>query len=260
MIPTFVSTNMRLAKLGRVAVPENLRPGAYLLRLARKRTACRVHSGPFTGMRYGSTSIGSCYLPKLLGIYERELAFAVEKACALGPELIVDIGAAEGYYAVGLAMRNPASKVIAFETEESGRSLLAFMAYLNAVSSRIDIRGTCEPADLAAVLTPATHPLIVCDVEGYEEQLLDPTAVPLQCAAIIVELHELSRPGITALLRERFERTHDITLVHGQARHRDEFPWHTTVTTLLPKSYLDWTVDEWRPVPNDWLWMVPHPV
>jgi len=62
----------------RKAVPGQFRPITYLTSLTRRRTGCRVHAGPFKGMRYGLISVGSAYIPKLLGTYERELAILIE--------------------------------------------------------------------------------------------------------------------------------------------------------------------------------------
>ncbi len=238
--------------------PERYRPIGYLTSLAQGRTQCRIRSGPFTGMRYGLMAVGSAYIPKLLGIYERELAPLIELVCSQMPECIIDIGAAEGYYAVGLAMRNTSARVIAFEAEEQGRASLLRTAELNEVSARIEIRGRCEAADLETTLGAARSPIVVCDVEGYEEQLLDPKTVPsLRKATILVELHEFVRSGITELLLTRFAPTHQIRQVHQERRSRNEFPWRTFGTTVLPNSYLDWAVSEWRPSPMSWLWMEP---
>ena len=93
-------------------------------------------------------AVGSAYIPKLLGIYERELHPIVERACTLGFRQIVDIGAAEGYYAVGMALRNPSTRVVAFEADEHGRTLLRRMAGTNGVTGQVEIAGRCEQADL----------------------------------------------------------------------------------------------------------------
>lgn len=71
---------------------------------------------------------------KLLGTYEREVNQCIEQACALNFPLIVDIGAAEAYYAVGLAGRNPDARVIAFETEKRRKAALRQMKQLNQVN------------------------------------------------------------------------------------------------------------------------------
>src|ERR1041385_2176536 len=125
-------------------VPERYRPIGYLTDLVQVRTGNRVRLGPFAGMHYVSNSVGSAYLPKLLGIYERELTEVLETECARQPGLIVDIGAAEGYYAVGLALRNPAARIIAFEQNPQGQVALCKMAILNGVADRLQIHGRCE--------------------------------------------------------------------------------------------------------------------
>src|SRR4051812_22623153 len=80
-----------------------------------------VLSGPFEGMHYSDRSVGSAFFPKVLGTYERELHERIRACFQMGVRTVIDVGAAEGYYAVGLAMRIPGVQVVAFETEEAGR-------------------------------------------------------------------------------------------------------------------------------------------
>ena len=77
-------------------------------------------------------------------------------------------------------------------------------------------------------------------------------------AVILVELHDFIIPGITDELKRRFEATHRIKHIWQQPRSRSQFPWRTWGTRLIPNSYLDWSVSEWRPVQMAWLWMEPH--
>ncbi|HEY1787237.1 MAG TPA: hypothetical protein VGJ73_03735 [Verrucomicrobiae bacterium] len=248
-----------IARFLKAVIPARFRPIGYLLHLTRVRTENRIQSGPFAGVRYVNNSVGSAYIPKLLGIYESELAAKVETICHRRPDLIVDIGAAEGYYAVGLAVRNPQARVVAFEMNPQGQAALREMAQLNRVPGVVEIRGKCEPADLAATLDGAPNPVVICDVEGYEEKLLDLESVPaLRRTGVLVELHDFVVPGITEELKKRFGLTHRITHIWQQPRSRAQFPWRTFGTALLPKSYLDWSVSEWRPVRMAWLWMEPH--
>src|SRR4051795_10844916 len=60
-----------------------------------------VSGGPFAGLVYPDRTPISL-VPKLLGIYERELHGAIEAAIRAQPDVIVNVGAADGYYAVGL--------------------------------------------------------------------------------------------------------------------------------------------------------------
>lgn len=261
----------------RRVLPERYRPIGYLTRVVRRRCDRRVRLGPFAGMQYIDRAIGSAYLPKLLGTYERELEGIIEQVCARHPSLIVDLGAAEGYYAVGLGLRNPQARVIAFERDEAGQAALAQMAHLNHVRGRLEIRANCEPPDLQAVLSSGRgelpqaldllarrvpdhlHPFILCDVEGNERFLLDPCAVPgLRTATILVETHDFIHPGITDELRRRFALSHSVELIWQTTRSRADFPFRSPWIRLMPKSYLDWAVSEWRPARMCWLWMNPR--
>ena len=80
----------------------------------------RVFSGPFKGMQFIDESFENAFIPKILGIYERELHPAVEAAIALTPRLVVDIGTAEGYYAVGIARRLPTRKSSVLKPKQPG--------------------------------------------------------------------------------------------------------------------------------------------
>ncbi len=256
------------AALMRSIVPARYRPIGYLTRLVRHRTGGQVQRGPFAGMRYPDRAIHSAYLPKLMGIYERELNHTIEEVCAWQPQVIVDLGAAEGYYAAGLARRNPQAWVIAFEQDEFGRATLERTLKMNGVEKRVRIKGRCGPADLEAALgePPEIEPgnssirkFLLCDVEGDEQILMDPAAVPsLANSRVLVETHEFVHPGITEALRDRFGGTHRLQQIWQQPRSAEEFPYHTLRTKLLPCSYLEWAVSEWRPCRMSWLWMTPR--
>ena len=49
----------------------------------------------------------------------------------------------------------------------------------------------------------------------------------------------------------------EVTFLWHEERSRDEFPWRTLGTSVLPRRYLDWAVSEWRPERMSWLWMQP---
>jgi len=101
----------------------------------------RVLYGPFPGLLYPeAVSVGSEWLPKILGTYESELHHTIEALCARGYTTIINIGAGEGYYAVGLARRIHQSKVFAFETDPLGQELCRKMAEMNQVGGRVMLR------------------------------------------------------------------------------------------------------------------------
>jgi hypothetical protein len=245
-----------LHRTAKVLLPTRYYPRNVMSRDVLQRTGRTVVAGPFHGMRYVETSVLSVYYPKLLGVYERELHLVIDSIVRTRPNHVIDIGAAEGYYAVGLARALPDAAIVAFEQTDEGRHLLAAMAVLNGVSDRVQILGRCEPSDLARQLVHPADTVVVCDVEGYEESLLDPNAVPaLRSTRVLVELHEFARRGITDLLRQRFEPTHRITHITQTARTRDDYPYNSWYTRLLPRSYAIYLVDEFRPEQMSWFWM-----
>src|SRR5262249_31548996 len=152
-----------------------------------------IPSGPFQGMKYinpkyATRSLGSEYTPKVLGIYERELFALLERLCSISWTTIVNVGAGEGYYAVGFARRCPTARVVAFEMNQGVRRLLDDLSALNGAKDRLVIRERCEPPDLARALGDAPgRRLIICDVDGYELELLHQNQVPaLQQAHLLV--------------------------------------------------------------------------
>jgi hypothetical protein len=241
----------------RSAIPSFLRPNAYLTRLVRNRTGQVIANGPFAGMRYLSRASEGAYIPKLLGIYERELHYWIESMCASDPDLILNIGAAEGYYAVGMARRSKA-KLIAFEQTEAGRTALTELCSLNKVDHRIEIKASCEPDDIRTAIRHCKSALIVCDVEGYEKTLLCPEAIPeLRRATILAEMHDFVHPNISELIQARFAGTHSIERIWQEPRCVADFPYSTIYTRIIPARYIEWAVSEWRPMQMSWLAMRP---
>ena len=242
------------------AIPERWQPVGYLISLTQTLSGCTVRTGPFKGMQYVSDSIGSVYIPKLLGIYEKELAGVVEAACALGVRSIINIGAGEGYYAIGMALRNPKATVVAFEMDVRGRDLLAKMGKMNGVADRVRIEGVCRSSDLLDTTMDCDGmTLIICDVEGAEKELLRASNIhSLVSTWILVEVHNFVCPGITECLTKEFSSTHRITEIWQEEREASDFPYRTWGTRMLPSKYLRSAVSEWRPERMSWLWIEPR--
>ncbi len=231
----------------------------FLRSQVARRTALSVATGPFAGMPYITESAGSVWEPKLLGLYERELHLVLREAITRRPSRIVDIGAAEGYYAVGLARAVAGAEVYAFEADDSVHPLLLSLAERSGVSARVHLSGTCTPDMLHQAVGTGKGVLVVCDVEGAEDILLDPDHVRgLRRAAILVELHQGRVPDIAETLRTRFAPTHDITTVDQEARTARDYPYPAP---LVPAAYRLNAVSEhrqpWEPW-MQWYWMTPH--
>jgi hypothetical protein len=191
-------------------------------RAFRRRTEARlrnwglfpdvVQSGPFAGMKYppGSKFWISCRFEKVIGCYEWELHSSLE--CLLQEKSytsVINAGAAEGSYAVGLGLRSPQARVYAFEASAERRADIQELAQLNGIAGRLAVLEWCDPAALRKI-DPGKTPLVVCDVDGYEEVLMDPEQVPwLRHADIVLEVHEFLGRALSEKERAAFERKHD---------------------------------------------------
>jgi hypothetical protein len=175
-----------------------------------------VKHGPFQGMRYVSAAaVGSLLLPKLLGSYEQELHPVIREILAKDYSDIVDIGCAEGYYAVGLAMRLPKARVQAFDTDPRGQALCREMAELNGVTDRVVVKGFLSAENLKAMRFGGTA-LIISDCEGYEKQLFTKdVARSLARHELLIEVHDVLDIEISGILRENFAATHDIRSIES---------------------------------------------
>jgi hypothetical protein len=184
-----------------------------------RRYGTAVRHGPFAGMEYDpeGQSWSNDVVAKLTGTYELELHDALRAWIAAGPAHVVDVGCAEGYYAVGLARALPGAQVHAYDIDAAARAQTAALAQRNGVAARVQVAGECTPATLRTL--PAERVALLADCEGYERTLLDPAAAPnLARWDIVVELHEFLDPGIADTIAERFAATHEIALVTETGR------------------------------------------
>jgi ABC-type polysaccharide/polyol phosphate transport system ATPase subunit len=205
-----------------------------------------VQRGPFKGMRYVVRTKWTCLPAKLLGIYERELGSVVTELLARSYNTIINVGSAEGYYAIGFARQCAGSNVVAYEMDPDSRTQCAEMALLNEVSGRVEIGGECTHAELDARISGRT--LVIVDCEGCEQRLLDPLRCPkLANADLLVELHEFVSEGLTDAVLSRFGVTHSIRRIPAVAAGAE-------LAGDLPLSNADrlFAVSEFRPAGMEW--------
>jgi SAM-dependent methyltransferase len=230
-------------------------------RLTRKVGAAldwMVASGPFQGMHYVQESHGSRLLPKLIGSYESCLHTIIAELAAMQPAVVVDVGCAEGYYAVGLARLLPNAVVFAFDTDPAAQDACRRLAVLNGVDRRVMVGGYCGHAALSALRLDGAA--LICDCEGYELELLDPAVIPgLARAFILVELHDWLIPELSQTLYSRFAGTHNIDVIDEESPH----PHCPTVLEGLDAADRLLALDEdrvfnGRRVPMQWAFLRPH--
>ena len=236
--------------------PDSKEMNEILLRLMRgvngqafRLFGNKVMGGPFTGMAIpaqapwadGNSGV------KLMGVYEHELHEAIAYAVWRDPRLVVNVGCAEGYYAIGFAK---GAKTFALDIDADARFMCEDYAERNHVQSNLSIfDGAHEPEKLRFDGVPG-HRLYFLDCEGAENELIDLERCPeLRSADIIVECHDFMRPGTSRILADRLAATHRVELVRprlpdfGQFQFMRYFPTAMSVLMVVEK----------RPMPCYWL-------
>lgn len=210
-----------------------------------------IRQGPFAGMRFHVHASEGCYVPKLLGCYESELHGLIASLPARGYQNVVDIGCAEGYYAVGLARLLPNAEIRAHDIDPKAREMVSRLAQENGVSDRVKVGGGLDHGNLGSAIQGRT--LIFSDCEGAEYDLLSVAAVPaLAQADMIVELHGVSRqPERARQWLQKMLETHRLQLIAQGARNPASIP------DIAGWKHLDQLLAVWefRGEPTPWAWL-----
>ncbi len=174
-----------------------------------------VRHGPFKGMKYPSSASTGVPFAKLIGSYERELQPLIKQLCQVNYTEVIDIGCAEGYYAVGFAMRLKSAKIYAFDIDERAIRSCKKMAEANQVADRIVYGNVCDEETLMKIpITQKT--LIFCDCEGCEKDLFSKkVAGYFRNSDLLIEIHDFKDLYISSTIRSNFENTHDIKVIES---------------------------------------------
>ncbi|MFN9623916.1 MAG: hypothetical protein ACK587_13965 [Cyanobacteriota bacterium] len=213
-----------------VSPPET--PGELRARLARDLSCQLNHTviaGLFTGliMQPQATWGTGDRASHLLGTYEQEVqdiisTYGESYAC------LIDVGAADGYYAVGCMLKHLFEHCHAFEVVDRSRLNIRYLAELNQVSAAVTLHGAATSESLASLpLACRNNAFILMDIEGGEFDLLTHAVIRhFNHAFFVVELHPFAHPaGPSAVnnLRDRFRSTHETWTVGQGPRDPGQF-------------------------------------
>jgi len=198
-------------------------------------------------------------LPKILGTYEIELHEVFDRLRERNFHMVVDIGAAEGYYAVGAMLWKKECSVIAYEGNSTYHESIRYLAKANNVEARLDLRGLCNEESLNSLGHQVSKALLIVDVEGYEKILLNPDAVPaLRTATILVEVHDCFVEGCTETIMKRFRDSHEISSFKSRDRYASEYPLGSVFSRhRLMQSTVIKAISDGRTELNGWLLLEP---
>jgi len=176
-----------------------------------------VLNGPFKGMQYGSIgALCSTFIPKIIGSYESELHPAIEEIIINNYTEVWDVGCAEGYYAVGLALKMPNTIITAFDIDLDARKNCFELAKINSVTERVSIGERCD----ANLINNSNfkNGLILSDCEGYELEMFENVNLNETKFDCLIEIHEwpLER-NVEKRMIEKFSPTHEIKMIYSKS-------------------------------------------
>ena len=152
-----------------------------------------VKYGPFQGLRlnrktwWGQSDLGA----QCLGLYEKEILDEIDRQQKGKHQTFIDIGAADGYYAVGMLSAGIVDHVISFEISEAGRAAITENWANNGNPGAITLHGEANHASLKLIPSHVlNNALVLIDIEGHEFELLTTEVIQqLQFSEVIIEIH-----------------------------------------------------------------------
>ena len=212
----------------------------------------RIVAGFAKGMKYvSSVPWTRLIVNRLVGTYEMELLPFFQSFDSNPPKNIFDIGAAEGYYAIGSLVRWKNAEVLAWETDEKAANILQKLALENKVSERLQTQKTCTVNLLKQSLKALQPELIIMDIEGAESEICVSGVIELgRNSSWVIECHSRE---ILEKLQQRFQNTHQIEIIPNRNLSLEDvkvkLPW---LFTLFPQDR--WRiVREGRVIATPWL-------
>ena len=152
-----------------------------------------VHYGSFKGLKLSKNTWWGApdKAAMLLGLYEKEILDSLVQIPKTY-NIFIDLGAADGYYGVGVLVAKLFDYSHCFEITESGRRTIKENANNNFVTEKITINGIAESDFYKSI--PAeqlAHCVMLVDIEGAEFDIFDDhTFAAFSNSIIIVELHD----------------------------------------------------------------------
>ena len=132
---------------------------------------------------------------KILGIYEYEVQRLIERISkAHSIYTLIDIGGADGFYAVGALFSKLVNRVITYEQSALGRESIREHAKLNSIDDGLQINPSASSHVIMSLLSEknVVPPLlIIIDIEGHEYDLLSRALLEkMRHCHVIIEIHD----------------------------------------------------------------------
>ena len=159
----------------------------------RQHYQSRIAYGPFKGMilsqdaHWGSADHGTM----ILGLYEKEILNELS-TLANTKSSFIDLGAADGYYGLGVLASGLFCNSYLFEITEKGRDVIKANAELNNIKHGYTILGEAEEDFYNQIPDEnLNNSIVLVDIEGAEYRVFtELTFQKIKNSTIIIEIHE----------------------------------------------------------------------
>ena len=144
---------------------------------------------------------------KIYGFYEQEVQKRISKiAINHKKTTFINIGAADGFFSIGLLLSKKIKKSIAFEMNINGQKSILKNAKLNKVENSIKVYGELNEKNFQSFFSNNfnfKNSLILCDIEGFEYELFSKKILKIiQYSHIIIEIHPTDKNKEEKLLKD----------------------------------------------------------
>ena len=186
--------------------------------------------GPFKGMKLSENLSWSKEdrITQTLGIYEEHVLNKLIYFSNKGSKRFIDIGAADGYFAVGMAFSKIYKEVYAFEIEQKRQQIIKENAARNSCSERVTVYGQVNVTLLNKHINKDFKSTFLIDIEGAEYNLLSTEMLLLlRGNYVICELHPWYVDNGDKLQRDlldRASRLFNIELIQRDYYSPNSFP------------------------------------
>ena len=158
---------------------------------------------------WGKGDIGS----KIYGIYENKIQ---QKLKDINKPILIDIGAADGFFAIGCLKSKICEYCYAFEEIKKSRENLYKTAEINNVNKNISIMGAVTKDNFFSLLPSEidfSKAIILCDIEGGEFNFFtDEILKKIKHSNIIIEIH-YNKNNLEIDLLKRAKEYFDVSII-----------------------------------------------
>ena len=152
-----------------------------------------VQEGPFKGMIISEDQFWGPgdKASKILGLYEKEIQDLINQIQEKNNfPTFIDIGGADGFFAVGSVKNNLFKNCEVFEISKRGRQSIEESAIKNNVADLISIKSEANEKTLSSIEN-INNSVILCDIEGSEYDLFSENLIKnMHPSNVIIEIHK----------------------------------------------------------------------